>query len=159
VNDNKSIQKDEIISAKYLDPYLQKLGDRERRLLACDYAERVLPLFEAQYPSDDRPRQAIEVARRFANGQATEEEMLEARDAAWLANEMAYFDQPADHPVSWYGAWPPAGAAGAAALTADERIDFNAIRQYSVNSMEQAHHSGKQEEQWHRERLAFYLLS
>jgi hypothetical protein len=153
------MSEDEILQAKYIDPYLQKLSDQQRRLLACDYAERVLPLFEAQYPDDDRPRQAIQVARQFANGQATEEEMLEARDAAWLANEMAYFDQPVDHPVSWYGAWPPAGAAGAAALTADERIDFNAIRQYSVNSMEQAHHLGNEEEQWHRERLAFYLLN
>jgi hypothetical protein len=159
VNDNKSIQKDEIISAKYIDPYLQKLGDRERRLLACDYAERVLPLFEAGYPGDHRPRHAIDAARRFANGQATEEEMLEARDEAWLASEMASFDRPVDHPVTWYGAWPPAGAAGAAALTADERIDFNAIRQYTVNSMEQAHRAGNKEEQWHRERLAFYLLS
>jgi hypothetical protein len=158
VNDEQ-IHKDEIISAKYLDPYLQKLGDRERRLLACDYAERVLPLFELPYPDDHRPRQAIESARRYADGEASEEEMLAAKDAAWLANEMAYFDQPADHPVSWYGAWPPAGASAAAALTADERIDFNAIRQYTLNSMEQAHHAGDAEDQWHRERLAFYLLN
>ena len=40
-------------------------------LFACDCAERVLHLFEAKHPGDDRLRRAIEVARRFANGNAT----------------------------------------------------------------------------------------
>ena len=30
---------------------------------AADCAERVLPLFEAAYPEDDRPRRAIETGR------------------------------------------------------------------------------------------------
>ena len=59
--------------------------DRLSRLLACDYAERALPIFEATYPDDNRPRQAIEVARRFADGQASPEELAAARDAAWAA--------------------------------------------------------------------------
>ncbi|GAA2793420.1 putative immunity protein [Saccharopolyspora taberi] len=37
-------------------------------LWAADCAERVLPLFEAQAPSDTRPREAIECIRTFGNG-------------------------------------------------------------------------------------------
>ncbi len=39
------------------------------RLFAADCAEHVLPIFEEQYPSDDRPRKAIEAARAFARGE------------------------------------------------------------------------------------------
>ena len=60
-------------------------ASRELRLFAADCAERVLPFFERRYPSDDRPRQAIDTARRFANGTASEEELVDARDAAWDA--------------------------------------------------------------------------
>lgn len=56
------------------------------RLLACDYAEHVLHLFEAQCPGDDRPHKTIEVARRYARGEATKEELAVASDrAAWYA--------------------------------------------------------------------------
>ena len=55
---------------------------RELRLFACDCAERVLPLFEAEFPDDNRPRQAIETARKFANGEASEAELLVAFDDA-----------------------------------------------------------------------------
>ncbi|MEV4613247.1 putative immunity protein [Kitasatospora sp. NPDC049258] len=44
------------------------ISDEDRRLLglwAADCAERVLPLFEAEAPSDTRPREAIEGIRTF----------------------------------------------------------------------------------------------
>jgi len=56
--------------------------DRLARLLACDYAERALPVWAAAYPDDLRPREAIAVARRFAAGQATREELAAAAQAA-----------------------------------------------------------------------------
>lgn len=59
------------------------------RLLACDYAERVLPIFERERPDDDRPRRAIETARRHALGNATDEELYAARAAAWDAARAA----------------------------------------------------------------------
>lgn len=63
--------------------------EREVRLLACDYAERVLLILEQKYPDDNRPHRAIETYRRFANGQAAEEQLDAARgaarDAAWVA--------------------------------------------------------------------------
>lgn len=59
--------------------------DRISRLFACDCAEAVRPLYEEKYPNDNRPRKAIEVARRYALGQATKDELKEASDAAAAA--------------------------------------------------------------------------
>ena len=59
------------------------LDARTLRLFAADCAERVLPLFEARYPDDDRPRRAIETARRYAEGQATKVELRAAAAAAY----------------------------------------------------------------------------
>jgi hypothetical protein len=60
-------------------------NERILRLFACRVAEDVLPLYEAKYPDDDRPRKAIETARRYADGQATDGELDAAWDAAWAA--------------------------------------------------------------------------
>lgn len=48
------------------------LSEDDRRVLApwaADCAERALPIFEAQAPTDTRPREAIEGARAFARGE------------------------------------------------------------------------------------------
>ena len=50
----------------------QTLSEADRRLVAAwaaDCAERVLVLFEAEAPSDDRPRAALARARAFARGE------------------------------------------------------------------------------------------
>lgn len=62
-----------------------KWDERIARLFACDCAEQVLPLFEQKYPDDARPRQCIETTRRFANGEATDEELAAAGAAAGAA--------------------------------------------------------------------------
>ena len=48
------------------------LGEDDRRVVAvwaADCAERTLSLFEAQAPSDTRPREALEGLRAFARGE------------------------------------------------------------------------------------------
>src|SRR3990167_9022380 len=55
---------------------------RTVRLFACDCAERVLTIFENEYPSDTRLREAIRVARLFADGEASENELKAASAAA-----------------------------------------------------------------------------
>ena len=50
--------------------------------LACDYASHALPIWEERYPDDPRPRQAIEMTRKYINGQATLAEVEAARAAA-----------------------------------------------------------------------------
>ena len=63
------------------EPYAN-WNERTMRLFACDCAERVLANFEERYPDDKRPREAIAVARRFANGEATREELGAATSSA-----------------------------------------------------------------------------
>ena len=84
------------------------------RLLACDYAEHVLPIFETQYPDDDRPRKAIAVSRRHAHGEATDAE-LSAAWAAWHAAGADARDAARAAGAAAWAAWHAAGAAGAAA--------------------------------------------
>jgi hypothetical protein len=62
------------------------LTDEHHRMLAqwaIDCAERVLPLFEAVAPDDARPRDALEVARRWIRGEVP---MTVAHDTAFVAN-------------------------------------------------------------------------
>jgi hypothetical protein len=85
------------------------------RLLACDYAEHVLPIFETQYPDDDRPRKAIAVSRRHAHGEATDAEL----SAAWAAWHAAWYAAWADaRDAAWADARDAARAARAAAWAA-----------------------------------------
>ncbi len=77
-------------------------SDKLARLFACDCAERVLSLFENKYPDDKRPRQAIEIARRYAMGQASDKARAAAR-------------------VAWAAAWAAGDAAWAAAWAAEQK--------------------------------------
>ena len=65
----------------------------ELRRFACDCAERVLSLYEDLNPKDGRLRDAITVARRFADAAASSAELQDAlvsvRDAADVASGQA----------------------------------------------------------------------
>jgi len=74
-----------VVREARLTKRLKTWNKRIARLFACDCAERVLPIFEKEYPDDKRPREAIEVSRRYANGKATEKELA----AAWAAARVA----------------------------------------------------------------------
>lgn len=39
------------------------IPDKQLHILACDFAENVLSIYEEKYPEDNRPRRAIEVKR------------------------------------------------------------------------------------------------
>ena len=81
--------------------------DRELRLMACDFAERVLPMFEAEHPNDNRPRKAIEVSRRYSMGEATDEELGSARSVARCA---AWCAMCVSRSAAGYAAWSAARA-------------------------------------------------
>jgi hypothetical protein len=60
----------------------QTLSEADRRLVAAwaaDCAERVLGLFEAEAPADDRPRAAIARTRAFARGEVNTAEEIRRR--------------------------------------------------------------------------------
>jgi len=56
--------------------------DQRLRLMACDFAEAVLHLIPA---GETRPAEAVRIARLFALGEATREELATAWAAAWAA--------------------------------------------------------------------------
>ncbi len=83
--------------------------ERELWLFAADCAERVLHIFEREYPEDKRPRLAIEAARDFANDKIDTVARAAAGAAALAAAGAAAGDAAGD------AAWAAAGAAGGAA--------------------------------------------
>ncbi len=100
-------------------------NERTARLFACDCAEHVLSLYEAQYPDDGRPRKAIEIARRYAEGKAAVEELDAAWAAAWAAEGAARAavgaaaeDAAGAVAGAAWAAWAAAGAAWAAEAAA-----------------------------------------
>jgi hypothetical protein len=84
--------------------------DREIRLMACDFAESVVHL-----ANDDRSANTIAVSRKYANGEATLEELDTARAAAWAAAGDAACDARA---AARYAACDTARAARAAVWAA-----------------------------------------
>jgi hypothetical protein len=89
------------------------LTDQDARLFAC-WCVRETPLADGRKVwdllTDERSRKAVEVAERFAVGEATEEEMAAAWAAVWAtAGSTA-------GAAAWAAVWATAGgAAGAAA--------------------------------------------
>jgi hypothetical protein len=95
----------------------QQNCDKVARLIAADFAEEVLPIWNKHYPSDNRPSEAIKAARDFANGLITEEQRAAAGAAAWAAGAAAWAAGAAAGAAAW-AAGAAAGAAGAAAWDA-----------------------------------------
>jgi hypothetical protein len=95
--------------------------DKEIHLMAADFAESVLHIFEEKYPEDNRPRKAINAARDFANGLITVEQLDAAGSAAGAAAWAAWAAAWAARAAAWAAeavraaAWAAAGAAVRAA--------------------------------------------
>ena len=85
--------------------------DKEKRLIACEFAESVLHIFESKRPNDDRPRKAIEAAKKFAAGEISKEDLITERRAAYDAYAAADADDA-------YAAHAAAAAYAAAAYDA-----------------------------------------
>lgn len=104
---------------------LDEADRRSLALWAADCAERVLPLFEAQLPTDERPRKAIEAARAWARGEIG---ARVARAAAIAAHGAA---RAADEGA----ARAAARAAGHAAATAHMAAHARHAAAYAVKAL------------------------
>ncbi|HEV7275637.1 MAG TPA: hypothetical protein VGN80_05070 [Devosiaceae bacterium] len=114
------------------------LPERRRlALLAAERAAQVLPLFETHRPSDLRPRNAIDAARAWANGDMN---MAAARKAAFAAHGAA-------REASNAAATAAARAAGHAAATAHVAGHARHVEEYALKAeaagAEAAHHSAR----------------
>ncbi len=84
------------------------LTDRDKHLLACDFAYDCLPIFEKEYPNDNRPRKAIEAKLFWLDGKITDGELDEAWESAWGSVwESAWESARAS---AWRSAWESAWA-------------------------------------------------
>jgi len=127
------------------------LQDADHHLLAmwaAACAQHVLHLFEEVQPHDDRPRQAIELARAWARGEVT---MTQARTAAGHANAAARDLNGAAR----YAAYAAAQAANVAHVAAHElgaaAYAIKAVR--AAAPAEQAEEAGRRECAWQRDQL------
>lgn len=91
------------------------LDDRSLRLFACWSVRQIWHLL-----TDKRSRNAVEVAERFANDEATEDDLVAAwdaaRDATWAAAGTSA--KAAARAATWAAAWDAAGDAAKAAARA-----------------------------------------
>jgi hypothetical protein len=93
-------------------------NERTARLFACDCAERVFHLAKDE-------REAIRVARAFANGEATQEQLAAAKDATRDATRAAAWA------AAWNAAWDAAkDAAWNAAKDAERKWQSRRLFQY-----------------------------
>jgi len=146
-----------VIFTKKRDPRLitlrrgGTLHDAEHHLLAvwaADCAQHVLHFFEDRQPGDDRPRQAIELARAWARGEIT---MTQARNAAGHAMAAARVMSGAARNAAF-----AAGQAAAVAHVAAHELGASA---YAIRAARAAvdeserDEAGRLECQWQRAQL------
>jgi hypothetical protein len=89
------------------------VDDKTLRLFAVACARRVQNLMQ-----DKRSINALDVAERYANGKATEDELAAASDAAWAAASDAAWPTARDAAMdsAWAAAWSAARDAAWAAV-------------------------------------------
>ena len=138
------------------------ITETDLRLLACDYAEHVLTIFERTNSEDKRPRTAIETARKYVRGEATRQELYAASaasaaaSAASAASDAAYADAASAAASAAYTAYAAAAYADAAsaAYTAYAASDA-AYAAYTAYAAYAA--AASAERKWQRERFADLL--
>jgi hypothetical protein len=127
------------------------LQDADHHLLAiwaADCAQHVLHYFEEIQPNDERPRQAIELARAWTRGEVT---MTQSRTAAGHANAAARELAGAARHAAY-----AAGQAAAVAHVAAHQLGAAA---YAIKAVQAAAPNGESESagrlecQWQREQL------
>ena len=70
---------------------IEAWNQKNLRLFACWCVRQIWHLL-----TDERSKNAVEIAEKFANGEATKEELAAARDAAWDAARDAAWDAARD---------------------------------------------------------------
>lgn len=127
------------------------LQDSDHHLLAvwaADCAQHVLHLFEEVQHNDDRPRQAIELARAWARGEVT---MTQSRTAAGFSNAAARELSGAARHAAF-----AAGQAAAVAHVAAHELGAAAYAIKAVQAAapkDESESAGRRECQWQREQL------
>ena len=94
------------------------IGTGNQHKIALFAAELVLPIFEACYPLDDRPRKVIEAKKKWLQGAISVEQLQDAANAAYDAYAAAA-NAAAANAAAAYAAAANAANAAANAAAAD----------------------------------------
>jgi hypothetical protein len=137
-------------------------GETTARLFAADCAERVVGLISKHGGNDEAAKRAIGVARRYAHGKASPQELDAARAAAWAAARAAAWDAARDaawdaerdaaRDAAWDAAW---AAAWDAAWDAARDAAWDAARDAAWAAAWDA--AWDAEREWQTDRLFDYL--
>lgn len=98
----------------------ERLSDRKYRLFACACCRQVWTLI-----SDERCRQAVETAERFADGQALKSALSAARAAASTAQADVADLEIAARNAHWAAAWAATASSRIAAWAAHKNTERN----------------------------------
>ena len=103
--------------------------ERIARHFACDCAERVLHIFEKEFPKDTRVRDCIKTSRDFADG-SVDSSALSAESAAWSALSAAWSAESA----AW-SAESAARSAASAAWSAEKKWQLKRLLDYATGKI------------------------
>ena len=98
---------------------LDLLPDNAKRLLAADFAERVLPIYEKKYPGTTAVRDCIQGVRDFVAGKITRAQLDELRQVVVAADAAAYAAYAAAYAAASDAASDAAAYAASDAYAAD----------------------------------------
>jgi hypothetical protein len=101
---------------------LDTWNDATARLFSADCAERVLPIWERQYPDDSRPRDTIIKARAFARGEITQADYAASYSAAYAAADAAIAVADAAYAAAYLSAYTAADSASTVADAAARAV-------------------------------------
>lgn len=115
---------------------------------ACDCAKRVLPVWEAKYPEDRRPHDAVAAARNWVANPCEETQQA----AAYAANAAAWAaDDARAYALVAYASYAAADAANAAAYVVDASYAAADAADYASHAANYA--SRADERDWQINRL------
>jgi hypothetical protein len=109
------------------------LPEDEKIKYAICSARLVIDIFEEKYPSDNRPRKAIEAAELYLEGKATIEQIRDAAYAAYATYAAANAAYAANA-----AAYAAADTAAYAAVAADRKEIFKSIITYGLTLIEES---------------------
>ena len=119
-------------------------------LLACDYAEHVLHIFEDKYPDNPYPRAAIEARRAWVRREISDEELKCAADAAY-----SYADSAAAYAAraAYFAADSAAAVPTAAAAVPTAALATVSAVTYAASATDSAAAACAAEEAWQAQKL------
>lgn len=133
-----------------------QLSFTDRRLFGCECIERALNLYEAAYPNDNQLRDALEVARKYAEGKATKGELAAAYDRVVGICDTVTMETPSLY-LTRKNLWSPAAVATACSIVM--RVDDLKVNPVDISRLILGAFGDRveQEKRWQYDRVSWYL--